>query len=496
MNIAQNVERSRLRFPNKPALVYEGRSYTYMALDELANRVANSLQTLGIRKGDRVALFLPNLPEFVFAYLGILKLGAIAVSINATLRREEVKFILEDSGAAAIFTTAALRAELPEQELSTLRYIVIVDADKHDNLTLNELLTNAASHARAVEMERDDPAAIVYTSGTTGFPKGATLSHGNVVSNMQAKTYYCGMKPADRILLFVPLFHCFGQNAVMNSGLNAGATLVLQRGFDPDRVLHSINEHKISMFFGVPTTYILLAERATVEQMQPIRYYFSAAAPLPLETARQWHEKHKLPIHQGYGLTETSPFASYNHHLAYKFGSIGMPIDGVAMEVRNLEDDQAVAPGQLGEIVIRGPNVMLGYWNRPAETAKVIQNGWFHTGDIGMVDEQGYFFIVDRVKDMINVGGMKVYPSEVENVLYQHPAVAEAAVFGAPDAIMGERVKAHIVLKPGQTLSEAELIATCRRRIASFKAPSTVAFVDAIPKNPTGKVLKRALRQS
>ncbi|MBR8838433.1 MAG: long-chain-fatty-acid--CoA ligase [Stigonema ocellatum SAG 48.90 = DSM 106950] len=494
MNIVQNVERGSCLFPNKPALIFEGKYFTYKDLNEMANRVANGLRGLGIEHGERVALFLPNIPEFVISYLGIQKIGAIAVSVNTSLKSDELKFILDDCCAAVLITTETLCENVHKQDLPHLKHILIAEGNAVEGITLGELMANASSSARAVEMKGDDPAAILYTSGTTGFPKGATLSHGNVISNMYSMNRCCGMRPNDKILLFLPMFHCFGQNAILNSALNICATIVLHRSFEPETVLTSVVDHNITIFFGVPTTFILLLDRASTRDLSS-RYYFSAAAGLPVEIARRWQEKFGEAINQGYGLTETSPLASYNHHLKYKLGSIGSPIENVEMKIVNLDDGYEVAPGDIGEIVIRGSNVMLGYWNRPSETAKVIRDGWFHTGDIGQMDDLGYFYIVDRLKDMINTGGLKVYPAEVENVIYQHPSVAEVAVYGLPDVLMGEQVKASVVLKPDQMVAEEEIIAFCHQRIAKFKVPSAVEFVTSIPKNPTGKVLKRLLRQ-
>jgi long-chain acyl-CoA synthetase len=303
------------------------------------------------------------------------------------------------------------------------------------------------------------------------------------------------MQPDDRLLLYLPLFHCFGQNAILNAGLNVCATIILQRRFDQEQVLNAIVTHKVTMFFGVPTIFIKLLNTNTSDcNFESLRYYFSAAAPMPIEVAQNWQAKYGIVIHEGYGLSETSPCSCYNHDLKYKLGSIGTPIENVEMKIVD-GDGHQVQPGELGEIVIRGPNVMLGYWNRPFETAEVIKNGWFHTGDIGRTDEDGFFYIVDRLKDMVNVSGFKVYPTEVENVIYQHPAVAEAAIYGVPDALKGEIVKANIVLKEGHAITEEQIIEFCSRRIAAYKVPRVINFVDSIPKNPTGKVLKRVLRQ-
>jgi long-chain acyl-CoA synthetase len=494
MNIAHNVERGRRFFPEKPALIFEGKSFIYKDLDEMVNRVANSLRGLGIQRGDRVALYLPNILEFITSYLGIQKIGAVAVSLNAMLKSREVKLILDDCSAVAIITTEQLRENVNDPDLPDLKHIVIAEGRTVDGIALDQLMTRASADARAVEMARDEPAAILYTSGTTGFPKGVTLSHGNVISNIYSKNRYCGMRPDDRLLLFLPLFHCFGQNAILNSGLNACATIVLQRRFAPDLALNAIGSDRITMFFSVPTVFIVLLNMDTADyDLSSVRYYFTAGAAMPVEIAQRWQEKHRTTLYEGYGLTETSPFASYNHALRYKFGSIGTPIENVDMKIVGL-DSHEVSPGEWGEIVVRGPNVMLGYWNRPSETAQAVRNGWLHTGDIGTMDDEGYFYIVDRLKDMINTAGFKVYPVEVESVIYKHPGVAEVAVYGAPDPVRGEIVKANIVLKAGQVATEEEIIAFCRERIANFQVPRAIEFVDSIPKNATSKMLKRLLR--
>ncbi|MEC4813184.1 MAG: long-chain fatty acid--CoA ligase [Scytonema sp. PMC 1069.18] len=495
MNIAHHIERGQLLFPEKTALIFENQFFTYTHLNQLVNRVANGLRGLGIRKGDRVALFLPNIPEFIISYLGILKIGAVAVSINVMLKSAEVSYILNDCGAIAIITTEAQSEQVLEADLPELRHILIAEGSTCKGMSLAELMENASCEAYAVEMDSYAPASIVYTSGTTGFPKGATLSHGNIISNMYSHNRCCGMRLNDRLLLYLPLFHCFGQNAILNAGLNVCATIILERRFKLERVLETITTHQVTMFFGVPTIYINLLNTDTAfSSLQSVRYYFSAAAPMPVEVAQAWLDKYRQYIYEGYGLTETSPCACYNHDLKYKIGSIGMPIENVEMMIVDNYGHQ-VQPGELGEIVIRGPNVMLGYWNRPFETAEVIKNGWFHTGDIGQKDSEGFFYIVDRLKDMINVSGFKVYPTEVENAIYQHPLVAECAVYGVPDALKGEIVKANIVLKQGQAVTEEEMIDFCSRRIATYKVPRAIAFVDSLPKNPTGKVLKRVLRK-
>jgi len=340
----------------------------------------------------------------------------------------------------------------------------------------------------------DAPAQIQYTSGTTGFPKGATLTHGNVVSNMWATMHHAGYRPADRLALFLPLFHVFGQNFIMNAAFNACATVVLYRRFVPDLVLDSVQRDRVSMFFAVPTIYIsLLNLDLSRWDLSSIRYDFSAAATMPQEISRRWTERVGRPIYEGYGLTETSPFACYNHDFRHKFGSVGTAIENFELKILD-ENDQELPLGQWGEICIKGPGVMQGYWRRPEDSARALRSGWFHSGDIGAMDDEGYVFIVDRVKDMINVSGFKVWPAEVEQFLYRHPAIKEVAIYGVPDPIKGEAVRAAVVLKAGEHAGGDEIIAYCRERMAVYKVPQSVEFVPDLPKSATGKILKRVLR--
>ncbi|MFQ5857395.1 MAG: AMP-binding protein, partial [Anaerolineae bacterium] len=437
MNIAQNLERARLFFPDKPAIIFEGREYTYRQLDDDVNRLANGLQALEVERGDRVALFLPNIPAFAVAYFAVQKIGGIVVSINSMFKTDEVRHIVSDAGANVIFTTEAQRQFVPTDDLPTLEHVVIAEGGAGNDLALDELIARGDSRFRAADMERDDPAAILYTGGTTGFPKGATLSHSNLVSNSYSTAHHAGMTPDDRLHLFLPLFHVFGQNFIMNGGVNACATLVLHRRYEPQPVLEAIQRERVTMFFAVPTVYIYLLNMDTsAYDLSTVRYFFSAAATMPKEVARRWQEEFGQNIWEGYGLTECSPFASYNHDFSPRFGSIGTPIENVEMKIWDDEDNE-LPPGEWGEIVIRGPNVMLGYWNNPEATAHAIRNGWLRSGDVGMTDDDGFFYIVDRVKDMINAAGFKVYPAEVEQVLYKHPAIREAAVYGIPDPVKG-----------------------------------------------------------
>lgn len=486
MNIAEHIGRGAKEYPERPALVFDGLVITYRECGEMSSKAAGVFAAAGVQHGDRVALFLPNAPQFVFAYLGVLKLGAIAVSMNATLQCDEAAVLLADCQPKVVVTTPELELRLPAPGPAR-----VYTTGGNFETAMRE----AAGIPAARSMQPDDPAVIVYTSGTAGRQKGATLSHSNVIRNIQAKVHYLGIRPEDRALLFLPLYHCFGQNAVLNAFLEAGATVVLHARFDLDQVMKSIARDRVTMFFGVPTTYILLHERVSPDEMAGVRYYFSAAAKLPLEIEEKWARKIGAPIFQGYGLSETSPFASYNHMDRHRPGSIGTPIEGVEMKIVDPLTWKDVAPGENGEILVRGHNVMLGYWGKPEDTAKCLHDGWFHTGDIGSVDEEGYFFIEDRLTDIINVGGVNVYPAEIENVLAAHPAIAEAAVYGAPEPMLGEQVCADIVLRPESFITEADVRSYCRQHLAPVKVPTLVNFTREIPKSSTGKPLKRVLRE-
>jgi long-chain acyl-CoA synthetase len=492
MNIARNLERSQALFPHKAAILFEGNSLTYQELNSLSNRIANGLAEYGVGIGDRVALFLPNIPAFMGSYFAVQKLGAVAVTLNSSLKVQETSFILNDCQAKFIITTAALRSQLNSAALPSVKQIFIAEGAAPGDTLLSDLVAQASPSALAVDRECDDPAVIIYTSGTTGFPKGATLSQGNIVSNVRTTTYTLRLQADDRIMLCLPAFHNYGQYATFNPCVDAGATLILHREFEPETILRSIVNDKVSTFFGVPTLYTLLMDKASPEQLASLKRCISAGAPLPLELSNQWQDKFALAINQIYGLTECS-MACFNHFFKHQPGSIGTPVEGTELKIAN-DLGQAVPTGELGEIAVRGPGVMLGYWNQPEATALAIKDGWFHTGDIGRLDEAGYVYIVDRLKDMVNVGGEKVYTSEVEQVLHQHPAVAEVAVYGVTEPLMGEQVRAAIILKKGQETTAEALLEFCRQALADYKVPSVFKFVDALPKGRTGKVLKRLLR--
>ena len=496
MNICECLTTTAKLVPERVALIFQEQPWTYAELDGQSLAAAGVLRGGGIEPGDRVALMLPNAPSFPVWYYACLRIGAIAVSISTRLAASEVAFVVEDCDAKA-FIGSQQATDSSESELPQCAELQLAVDDWGQPIDAGQSLKETGIQTEIYNADPDEAALILYTSGTTGFPKGATLSHGNVRSNVHAFNHLCKMRPEDRVLLAVPLFHCFGQNALLNSVLNVGGTIVLQQRFDLAESKQLIADHKVTQLYGVPMMFGLLHESCNPEDLVSVNYCFSAAATLPIQTSLAWQEKFGQPIYEGYGLTETSPFATYNHRIKFVPGSIGMPIDSVEVKIVDPETGEACPDGKPGEIAIRGPNVMLGYWNRPEETAAAIVDGWFRSGDIGRLDDAGYLYIVDRVKDMIAVGGLKVFPAEVERVLLDHPSVAEAAVVGVPDAVMGEQVLAYLVFADGcdQQQAVAEVRHHVKEHLGNYKVPRQLIAIETLPRNPSGKVLKTKLRE-
>jgi long-chain acyl-CoA synthetase len=504
LNLALILQESARLYGSKLAVLMGEERMTYAELHAASNQVANALRSLGVRPADRVAMMLPNVPQFAVIYFGILKVGATVVPLNVQFRAGEVEYHLEDSDAVAFFVWEGLAEDALRgfQGVETCRHLVVVNAPGSDYLpegafSYDALAAVASSRGELTWMMPDDTAVILYTAGTTGRPKGAELTHFNMFQNASfCADRLMGVQSSDVGLACLPLFHSFGQTCVMNALVYSGGTMVMLPKFDPDKALEAIARDRVTYFAGVPTMYFYLAHYpdAAKYDTSSLRLCISGGAALPVQVLRGFERQYGVTVLEGYGLSETSPVASFNmRERERKPGSIGLPIWGTHMVIVD-DSDVPVPIGGEGEIVIRGPNVMKGYYKRPEATAEVMRNGWFHTGDIARVDEDGYFFIVDRKKDMINRGGFNVYPREVEEVLYGHPAVADAAVIGVPDEALGEEVKAVVVLRPNHTVSAADIISYCRERIASFKYPRYVEFRDSLPKNPTGKILKRELR--
>ena len=498
MNVAEYLEKHAAADPDRIAIRFEGRSITYGQLNRGANRLAATLRASGIAAGDRVALYLPNVPEFAVVYYAAQKLGAIPVTVNAILKTEEVRFLLDDSGAAVVFTMGELTRYVAADCAALRLRVVVDDAAIPDGwVGLHDLLERGSESFDSVQRAAEDVAALLYSSGTTGFPKGVALTQHNIHSNiaLPPKSKYSDYRPDDRLAAFLPLFHVYGQNYIMNAAILAGATIVLFPRFVPDVVLRAIGDERITHFFAVPTIYIgLLGMDLSAYDLSSLRYEMSAAATMPEEISRRWTERFGRRVYEGYGLTECSPFACYNDPEQHRFGSVGRAVDGFELKIFD-ESDRELARGEQGEIVIRGDGVMQGYWNRRADSKAALRGGWLHTGDVGRMDQDGYVYITDRVKDMINVSGFKVWPAEVEQYLYKMPGVQEVAVYGIPAAPQGEQVAAAVVLRPGATLSADDIIAYCRENIAAYKVPARVDLVAELPKSPSGKILKRVLRQ-
>jgi len=464
---------------------------TYKELDQASARVAGLLGERGLKPGDRVGIMLPNVAEFAVVYYGVLRAGGVVVPMNPLLKAREVAYYLGDSGARLIFAWHAFAKEARAGAARAGAEPVAVEP-----ATFGDLLAAATPDDRIVDRGAVDTAVILYTSGTTGQPKGAELTHANLASNTEVMcTDLINLRPTDVIFGGLPLFHAFGQTCTLNAAVASGASLTLLPRFAPGEALQILAGHRVTVFAGVPTMYVALLgcpDRAAYD-LSALRLCVSGGAAMPVEVLRGFEAAFGCLVLEGYGLSETSPVASFNHpDRPRKPGSIGTPIRGVQMRVVD-SGGQEVPQGDVGEIVIRGHNVMKGYWRRPEETAKAIPDGWFRTGDLGRVDKEGYFEIVDRKKDMIIRGGYNVYPREIEEVLYEHPAVAEAAVIGLPHPALGEEVGAAVVLKPGAGVTAEEVRDYVKAQVAAYKYPRQVWIVDALPKGPTGKIVKREI---
>lgn len=504
LNLAVLLEQSARRNPAKVAVVFDDVKLRYAELNGAANTIANGLRALGIEQGDKVALLLPNTPHFVLCYFAILKLGATVVPLNVLLKQNEIAYHLADSNAVALIAWEGFLTEAGPgaQATPTCRNLIVAQAPGStttlpDGATpLDALLADNPPTFDTVQTMPDDTAVILYTSGTTGRPKGAELTHFNMFFNAYISAEKVMVLPESTVaLVALPLFHSFGQTCVMNAVLYMGGTITMLPRFEPQRALEVMQRDRVTYFAGVPTMYFYLLNFPNTDSYDLcLTNCSSGGASMPVEVMHAFNAKYGVKILEGYGLSETSPVASFNHlDREPKPGSIGTPIWGV--ELHCVDDKgQDVPQGELGEIVIRGHNVMKGYYKRPDATAEAVRGGWFYTGDVAYIDEEGYLFIKDRVKDLILRGGFNVYPREVEEVLYGHPAIAEAAVLGMPDQALGEEIRAVVVLKTGQTAEASEIMAYCKERLAAYKYPRSVEFRDALPKTATGKILKRELR--
>jgi long-chain acyl-CoA synthetase len=487
-DLLTNAARSHRK---RPALKLDDAIVTYGMLDDGASRVAGLLRARGLAPGDRVGIMLPNVPHFGFVYYGILRAGGVVVPMNVLLKAREVNFYLSDSGARFLFAWHGFAEEAVKGAVGTAAEPIIVQPGQFE-----EMLADAPTEPENVERDATDTAVILYTSGTTGTPKGAELTQLNMVENCRCSTDLMRVSDDDVIFGALPLFHSFGQTCCLNNAVNAGACLTMLPRFDPGRALEIIQRDKVTLFEGVPTMYHAMLnhpERRNYD-VACLQTCVSGGSAMPAEVMRGFEQAFDCVILEGYGLSETSPVASFNHlERERKPGSIGTPIRGVQMKVVD-DAGRELPAGEVGEIAIRGHNVMKGYWRRPKETAEAIRHGWFLTGDMAWRDRDGFFFIVDRKKEMIIRGGFNVYPREIEEVLYEHPAVLEAAVLGIPDDALGEEVGAAVVLRGGANADADEIRGFLKERLAAYKYPRRIWFTDELPKGTTGKVLKREIR--
>jgi len=490
MNLATILTASADPHGDHVALKLEDAELTYSQLSGASAHIAGLLRARGLQRGDRVGIMLPNVPHFAVCYYGVLRAGCVVVPMNVLLKHREVAFYLSDSGAKLLFAWHGFAEDALGGAQDAGAECLIVTPGEFE-----QTVGAAAPIVDVADTEDTDTAVILYTSGTTGTPKGAELTHANLESNAQASRRLFAMDSEAVTLGALPLFHSFGQTCAMNATFAGGGTLTLIPRFDPAKALEIIERDHVNVFEGVPTMYgalLHLPDRESFDH-STLQLCVSGGSALPVELMRGFETAFGCKILEGYGLSETSPVASFNHpDRKRKPGSIGTPIEGVEMKLVD-EQDGDVADGQVGEIVIRGQNVMKGYWNRPDETADAMRRGWFHSGDMATVDDDGYYFIVDRKKDMIIRGGYNVYPREVEEVIYEHPAVREAAVIGVPDDEYGEEVAAAIVLKDGASASPGDLREFVKEQVAAYKYPRYVWLVDELPKGPTGKILKREI---
>lgn len=516
------------KYPDRVALHFMGYEMTFKQLYEAVLKLANYLRELGIEKGDRVAIMLPNTPQAVISFYGVLFAGGVVVETNPMYTERELAYQLKDSGAKAIIALEILYPRIKRVEGETdLEHIIITAIKDYLPFPKNliypiiqkrqygfsvkvehkgnqHLFTEIMKRSIPDELDvtfdvNHDMACLQYTGGTTGFPKGVMLTHKNLIANAKMCDVWLmrGNNGNDVVLGALPFFHVYGLTTVMILSVMNGAKMVLIPKPEPETLLKAIESQQVTLFPGAPTMYIGLLNHPDLEKydLSSIEYCISGSAPLPKEVQDKFEKATGGIIVEGYGLTESSPVTHANplDREKRRIGSIGLPWPDTDAAVVSLENDEKLPPGEIGEIIVKGPQVMMGYWNRPEETEMTLKNGWLYTGDIGYMDEDGYFYIVDRKKDMIIASGFNIYPREIEEVLYEHSAIKEVAVAGVPDPYRGETVKAYIVLKEGAKVTEEELDRFCRERLAAYKVPRIYEFRDELPKTTVGKILRRQL---
>jgi long-chain acyl-CoA synthetase len=525
ITMPQALTRSVNQFPNKAALIFIDARISYQQLDRMVNRFANALIDLGVKPGDKVAMLMPNMPQLVAATYGAWRAGAVVVMNNPLYTDKELEYQFNNSESTFLVTLDLLGPRMIALKPKTpIRHIVIAHIRDHLHFPKKQLLPIVAKNKHRhipptphvyewmdllkkypesnpkVPVDFESLACLQYTGGTTGVSKGVMLTHANLVKNVQqALAFFPGFNAGESTLLgTLPFFHSFGLTACMNYCIWMGWTDVLIPRPEPDALLQAIHKHKVNFFPAVPTMYVgvLNHPKASRYNLTSIKGCFSGAAPLPVEVIKEFESKTGSQICEGYGLSETSPIVTTNPYGGVtKVGSVGLPLPDTDLKIVDLIDGQKEMPvGEAGEIIIKGPQVTSGYYKMPEETAIAIRDGWLYTGDIGKMDEDGYFYIVDRKKDMIIAGGYNIYPREIDEVLFEHPKILEACAVGIPDPYRGETVKAFVVVKPGETLTAEEVIQYCQGKLAKYKVPKSVEFMASLPKSGVGKILRKELR--
>jgi len=513
ITLVEMLKRTVKKFPDNPALIFAGKTTTYREMNVLIERMAKVLVARGVQKGDRISIFMPNSSNWVITFFAILKVGAVVVQTNTLYVESELKALLKDSGATGIVSIPQLLPRITPIQAEVGLKLVALDwlsafsgltglglADNPIYMNLEESLADSSLdqvEAPSIEARSDELAVLQYTGGTTGTAKGVMLTHRNLVANsMQAWEWIEGSEGKERVLTVLPLFHIYALTACMNLAILSGGAMIILPKFDIDAVLQHINDYAPTFFPGAPTMYVAVINHPRIKEykVSSIRCCLSGSAPLPKEVALRFGELTGGRLVEAYGLSESSPATHLNPIFHARVGSIGVPAPNTDAKIMDLETGQReLPPGEIGELVIKGDQVMLAYWQKPEETENVLKDGWLYTGDIAHMDEEGFFYIVDRKKDMIISGGYNVYPRDVEEVLYTHPAVREAVCAGIPDAYWGEMVKAYIVFKDGMSVTEEEVLAYCHDKLAAYKIPKKVEFREALPKTAVGKVLRRFL---
>ncbi len=501
MNLARILKNTADKIPGAPALYFGHETVTYSDLLHRVNRLANALAGMGLKEGDRVAILMRNVPEFVVSYHAVLSVGCVVVPLCYMCLADEVEKIVCDCATDTLITNFEFDdvvKKLRSSKCAQLTRIIVSDCPElEDVINYQKLVESQPDEFEMVERDPDDVAVLLYAPTGAEMVRGCMLTHANLLSNIEMSVEALGITGDDTFMGVLPFFAAFGQNSVMNVGLYVGAKIVLQESFIPGEVLKAIQQEKVTVFSGVPTMYVYILNHPLIYQydLSGVRLWVSGGAPLNKEVIERWNNDLGKHIFEGYGLSEAGPAVTVQPlDGVFKSGSVGRPFKGIELKVVN-EEGQALDPGEVGEVTIKGSNIMKGYFEKPEETANVLRDGWFYSGDMGYLDEDGYLFIVGRKKDLIIRGGFNIYPREIEEVLNTHPLITESAVVGVSNKYLGEEVQAYVKLKPGSQLTEEQILEYCEEKLPYYKTPKYVKFVRSFKKDPTGQIAKGLIEE-